>query len=80
MIFQYKYEFDVKKIQKLVKFKKLKILDFGCGIGNWSASNVNSNAIKQITLYDNDKNLKKTKNPNRLKVTKTEFSPSLNLQ
>ena len=59
MIFQYKFEHDIKKINSLIKFKKLDILDFGCGIGNWPQDIFKYKSIKKITLYDSNKKLKK---------------------
>ena len=59
MIFHYTYEFDIHKINKFVKLKKFKILDFGCGIGNWSLNTISSKQISKITLYDIDQELNK---------------------
>ena len=66
MIFHYNFEFKTKKILKLVNFKNLNILDFGCGVGNWNEHDVDSNSIKKITLYDNNKKL--------LKVLKKKYN------
>lgn len=52
MIFQYNYEYRIKTLLKLVNLKRLDILDFGCGIGNWNEKDISSNCIKKITLYD----------------------------
>jgi len=57
MIFQYEYKFNLSNILSLGKFKKLNILDFGCGIGNWKTSDIKSKNIRKITLYDKNKEL-----------------------
>ena len=57
MIFNYNSNLDINLISKLVKLKKYKILDFGCGIGSWSNKNIRSNRIQSIILYDKNKNL-----------------------
>ncbi len=57
MIFQYEYKFDLRKILKTANLKRLNILDFGCGIGNWNLKDINSNQIKKITFYDKNKEL-----------------------
>ena len=57
MIFQYEYKFDLRKILKSANLKRLNILDFGCGIGNWNLKDINSNQIKKITFYDKNKEL-----------------------
>ncbi len=59
MIFQYNYMFNLRTILKLIKFKNLNILDFGCGIGNWNEKNINSNRLKKVTLFDKNKGLEK---------------------
>ena len=51
--------FNLRTILKLIKFKNLNILDFGCGIGNWNEKNINSNRLKKITLFDKNKGLEK---------------------
>ena len=57
MIFKYNSVLDIKQIQNLIRIKKLKILDFGCGIGVWSQKNLKNENIKKITLYDKNKGL-----------------------
>jgi hypothetical protein len=57
MIFKYNYHFNISKIQRLVNSKKLKILDFGCGLGNWNKKIIYSKLINKIILYDKNKNL-----------------------
>ena len=57
MIFQYKYELKLSQLLKFINFKKLNILDFGCGIGNWSAKDIKSQIVEKITLYDKNKKL-----------------------
>ena len=57
MIFKYNSVLDIKQIQNLIRIKKLKILDFGCGIGVWSQKNLKNENIKKITLYDKNKKL-----------------------
>jgi 2-polyprenyl-3-methyl-5-hydroxy-6-metoxy-1,4-benzoquinol methylase len=59
MIFHYNYPINISKITRITKLKKLEILDFGCGIGNWIPHDVNLKKIKKIILYDNNPNLKK---------------------
>ena len=36
MIFNYKFNIDLKKISSHVNSKKIKVLDFGCGNGIWN--------------------------------------------
>ena len=57
MIFKYNSVLNIKQIQNLIRIKKLKILDFGCGIGVWSQKNLKNENIKKITLYDKNKGL-----------------------
>ena len=57
MIFKYNSVLDIKQIQNLIRIKKLKILDFGCGIGVWSQKNLKNKNIKKLTLYDKNKGL-----------------------
>ena len=59
MIFHYNYPINISKISHFVKLKKLKILDFGCGIGNWNLKDANLKKIKKIILYDKNLALKK---------------------
>ena len=47
MIFKYNSVLDIKQIQNLIRIKKLKILDFGCGIGVWSQKNLKSMKLSQ---------------------------------
>ena len=58
MIFHYNYPINISKLSLITKLKKLEILDFGCGIGNWLPHDVNLRKIKKIILYDNNPNLK----------------------
>ena len=71
MIFKYNSIFNIKLIQSLTKIKQLKILDFGCGVGVWSQSNLNNKNIKKIILYDKNKKLIKIlkKKYNQKKIT-----------
>ena len=57
MIFKYNSVLDIKQIQNLTGIKKLKIFDFGCGIGVWSQKNLKNKNIKKLTLYDKNKGL-----------------------
>ena len=57
MIFKCSSVLNIKQIQNLIRIKKLKILDFGCGIGAWSQKNLKNKNIKKITLYDKNKGL-----------------------
>ena len=58
MIFHYNYPINISKITRITKLKKLEILDFGCGIGNWIPHDVNLKKIKKI-INDLEKNKKK---------------------
>jgi 2-polyprenyl-3-methyl-5-hydroxy-6-metoxy-1,4-benzoquinol methylase len=58
MIFHYNYPINISKLSLITKLKKLEILDFGCGIGNWFPHDVNLRKVKKIILYDNNPNLK----------------------
>ena len=73
MIFQYNYEYRIKKLLKLVNLRNLYILDFGCGIGNWNEKDINFHYIKKITLYDKNfklaKFLKKKYNSKKINIT-----------
>lgn len=73
MIFQYNYEYRIKKLLKLVNLRSLYILDYGCGIGNWNEKDVNFHSIKKITLYDKNlklaKFLKKKYNSKKINIT-----------
>ena len=40
MIFNYKFNIDLKKISSLANFGKMKVLDFGCGTGIWDNDQV----------------------------------------
>ena len=53
MIFHYNYPINISKLSLITKLKKLEILDFGCGIGNWFPHDVNLRKVKKIILYDN---------------------------
>ncbi len=72
MIFQYKYELKLSQLLKFINFKKLNILDFGCGIGNWGIKDIKSQIIEKITLYDKNekliKNLKKKYNNKKVNI------------
>ena len=58
MIFDYKFNIDLKKISRLVVSKKVKVLDFGCGTGTWDENQIKKlKKLDKITLYDKDKNL-----------------------
>ena len=58
MIFHYNNPINITKIDYITKLKKLEILDFGCGIGNWFSQDLNLKKIKRIILYDNNSSLK----------------------
>jgi len=58
MIFHYNNPINITKIDHITKLKKLEILDFGCGIGNWFSQDLNLKKIKKIILYDNNSRLK----------------------
>ena len=49
MIFQYNYEYGIKKLLKLVNLG-LYILDYGCGIGNWNEKDVNFHSKKDYII------------------------------
>ena len=58
MIFDYKFNIDLKKILRLVVSKKIRVLDFGCGTGTWDENQIKKlKKLDKITLYDKDKNL-----------------------
>ena len=59
MIFNYYGKIDLRKIKKLTKLTKLRILDFGCGMGIWSKEDLKENFVKKIILYDKNKKLQK---------------------
>jgi 2-polyprenyl-3-methyl-5-hydroxy-6-metoxy-1,4-benzoquinol methylase len=54
MIFHYNYPINISKITRITKLKKLEILDFGCGIGNWIPHDVNLKKKKK-KKYSNKK-------------------------
>ena len=57
MIFNYKFNIDLKKISSLTNFRKMKVLDFGCGTGVWDNDQViKFHKLSRITLYDKNKN------------------------
>ena len=62
MIFDYLGQIDLKEIKKLIKLRKLRILDFGCGIGIWSRKDLRQSFVQKITLYDKNNRLKKKLN------------------
>ena len=58
MIFDYKFNIDLKKILRLIVSKKIRVLDFGCGTGTWDENQIKKlKKLDKITLYDKDKNL-----------------------
>ena len=74
MIFQYEYKLNLSKILKFINFKKLDILDFGCGIGNWEKKDIYSYQVKKITLYDKNRELIKfLESKYKLKKVKINF-------
>ena len=74
MIFQYEYKLNLSKILKFINFKKLDILDFGCGIGNWGKKDIYSYQVKKITLYDKNRELIKfLESKYKLKKVKINF-------
>ena len=87
--FKYKYNLlnfkDITNIKKKYKIKKLKILDYGCGIGVWKKNNLKKN-ISKIYLYDKNKELlpilKKKYDDEKVKLIFNHsiiFKPSVNL-
>ena len=57
MIFHYKYYYNISKIVNLIDLKKLHILDFGCGLGNWKTQDLKKTFLRKITFFDKDKKL-----------------------
>ena len=62
MIFDYLEQIDLKEIKKLTKLIKLRILDFGCGMGIWSRKDLKQSFVQKITLYDKNNKLQKKLN------------------
>ena len=62
MIFDYLGQIDLKEIKKVTKLRKLRILDFGCGIGIWSRKDLKQSFVQKITLYDKNNKLQKKLN------------------
>lgn len=57
MIFHYNYQINIKRLINFIDYKKLNILDFGCGKGFWPNKIVTTKKINKIILYDNELNL-----------------------
>tara|TARA_B100001063_G_C16567750_1_gene454229 strand:+ start:124 stop:723 length:600 start_codon:yes stop_codon:yes gene_type:complete len=57
MIFHYNYQINIKRLINFIDYKKLNILDFGCGKGLWPNKIVTTKKIDKIILYDNELNL-----------------------
>ena len=57
MIFHYKSKLKIRQLIELSNQKKINILDFGCGIGNWSSEDLKLKSVKNVTLFDIDKKL-----------------------
>ena len=76
MIFNYKFNIDLKKISSHVNSKKIKVLDFGCGNGIWNEDQIKKfQKFSEITLYDKDKNfIKILKNKYKNKRININFS------
>ena len=76
MIFDYKFNIDLKKISRLVVSKKVKVLDFGSGTGTWDENQIKKlRKFSKITLYDKDKNLiKLLKDKYKSKKIKINFN------
>jgi 2-polyprenyl-3-methyl-5-hydroxy-6-metoxy-1,4-benzoquinol methylase len=73
MIFNYKFNIDLKRISSLVVSKKIRVLDFGCGTGSWDENQIKKlRKLSKITLYDKDKNfiklLKDKYKHNKIKI------------
>ena len=47
MIFNYNFKFNIEKINSFISQNNLKILDFGCGLGNWKISDLKSTKVKR---------------------------------
>ena len=46
-----------KRFTHIVKKKRINILDFGCGVGAWSESDIKNKSFKKITLFDKNRKL-----------------------
>jgi len=57
MIFHYNYQINIKRLISLTDYKKLNILDFGCGKGLWPNKIKTIKKINKIILYDNEPSL-----------------------
>ena len=57
MIFNYNFKFNIEKINSFISQNNLKILDFGCGLGNWKISDLKSTKVKKIVFFDKDRKL-----------------------
>jgi len=61
MIFDYKFIIDLKKIEKHLNLNKIKILDYGCGLGIWDESQIAiNNKVRRIIMFDSNKSILKT--------------------
>ena len=57
MIFHYNYQINIKRLVNIINYKKINILDFGCGKGLWPEKVTTTDKINKIILYDNEPNL-----------------------
>jgi len=75
MIFNYNFKFNIEKINSFISQNNLKILDFGCGLGNWKISDLKSTKVKKIVFFDKDRKLiKHLKKKYNLKKVEVEFN------